>query len=85
LSEDIPLYVDPFLLWNSKSQQDKALHLSLLNSFNHLGFLLKKSKDDEALDTVIRASECDEVGLGVSSTRTGKRISRVQAEQILDV
>ena len=33
LDEDIPLYLDPFLLWKSPSQQDNALHMSLLNSF----------------------------------------------------
>jgi hypothetical protein len=27
-SEDIPLYVDPFLMWRSPSQQDMALHPS---------------------------------------------------------
>lgn len=39
LDEDIPLYADPFLLWRSPSQQDQALHTSLLNAFNHLGHL----------------------------------------------
>ena len=42
LEEDIPLYVDPFLLWKSPSYQDRALHNSILNSFNHLGYLAKK-------------------------------------------
>ena len=37
LDEDIPLYLDPFLLWKSPSQQDNALHLILLNSFNKMG------------------------------------------------
>jgi hypothetical protein len=83
LEEDIPLYVDPFLLWKSKSLQDKALHLSLLNSFNHLGFLATNGKTEEALNALIRGSECDEVGLGESATRIGKRISHNQAEQIL--
>jgi hypothetical protein len=27
--EDIPLYIDPFLLWRSPSQQDNALHTNL--------------------------------------------------------
>jgi hypothetical protein len=83
LDEDIPLYLDPFLLWKSKSQQDKALHLELLNSFNHLGYLAKNGRSEEALNTLIRASECDEVGLGESAKRTGKRISRAQGEQVL--
>ena len=36
LDEDIPLYVDPFLLWKSPSLQDQALHTTVTNSFNHL-------------------------------------------------
>jgi len=85
LDEDIPLYVDPFLMWKSPSQQDKALHLAMLNSFNHLGLLTKKGKSDEALRQLIVASECEKVGLGVSATREGKRIGNVQAQSILDL
>ena len=40
LDEDIPFCVDPFLLWKSPSQQDNALHVALINSFNHIGVLL---------------------------------------------
>mgnify|MGYP000629897319 CR=1 FL=1 len=29
LDEDIPLYLDPFLLWKSPSQQDNALHFNI--------------------------------------------------------
>lgn len=42
--EDIPLYVDPFLLWKSPSQQDQALHTVITNSFNYLNYLIKKVK-----------------------------------------
>jgi hypothetical protein len=31
LDEDIPLYVDPFLLWKIASQQDNALHTSIVH------------------------------------------------------
>jgi hypothetical protein len=85
LNEDIPLYVDPFLLWKSPSQQDKALHLEMLNSFNHLGFLSKNGRLEEAISHLIMGSECDEVGLGVSANRQGKRISRQQAEEIINL
>lgn len=37
LDEDIPLYVDPFLLWKSPSLQDNSLHTAIVNSFNHIG------------------------------------------------
>lgn len=80
--EDIPLSVDPFLLWKSPSHQDKALHLSLVNAFNHFGYLAKQGKAADAEQNLIAASECDEVGLGLSASRKGKRISKKQARQI---
>ena len=83
--EDIPLYVDPFLLWKSPSLQDQSLHTAITNSFNHLNFLLKKGREDEALNILINISECSEVGLGVSKTRKGVKIGREQAHQILSL
>jgi len=83
--EDIPLYVDPFLLWKSPSQQDQALHTAITNSFNYLNFLLKKGRTDEALSILINISECQEVGLGVSKTRKGARIGQAQAQKIIDL
>jgi len=83
--EDIPLYVDPFLLWKSPSQQDNALHTTITNSFNHLNYLVKKKREDEALSILINISECHEVGLGVSKTRKGTRISKKQAQNILNL
>jgi hypothetical protein len=85
LDEDIPLYLDPFLLWKSPSLQDNALHTLLLNSFNHLGFLMKKERQFEAKEILIRASECSEVGLGVSKTKSGLRIGDKTAFSILSL
>ena len=82
LEEDIPLYVDPFMLWRSPSQQDNALHSSLLSAFNNLGVLTKNNKEDQAVEILIAASECEEVGLGTSATRQGKRIGRASATEI---
>ncbi|MFT8370973.1 MAG: hypothetical protein ABF641_07805 [Acetobacter sp.] len=83
--EDIPLYVDPFLIWHSPSQQDVALHGALLTAFNYLGQLAANGRQDEAISALITASECDEVGLGSSRTRRGKRIGRTKAEEILAI
>lgn len=83
--EDIPLYVDPFLLWKSPSLQDQSLHTVITNSFNHLNFLLKKGHEEEALDTLVNLSECAEVGLGVSKTRKGVKIGRKQAHKIISL
>ncbi len=83
LSEDIPLYVDPFMLWKSPSFQDKALHGAVLNAFNHLGYLARTGAQDEAVEQLIIASECDEVGLGHSGSRRGARIGRAVAQSII--
>jgi hypothetical protein len=85
LDEDIPLYVDPFLLWKSPSLQDQALHTSLINAFNHLNFLVQKGKADQARNNLILASECKEVGLGLSKDRRGLRIGANKADEILSL
>jgi hypothetical protein len=85
LDEDIPLYLDPFLLWRSPSQQDNALHTAVVNSFNHLGYLEKRGKHAEAVETLTALTECDEVGFGESHTRQGRRIGRDTAEEILEL
>lgn len=85
LEEDLPLYVDPFLLWKSPSQQDNALHTSLTNCFNNFNRLLKRGNEAEAIENLIIASECDEVGLGLSATRSGKRIGETIAKDVLSL
>jgi len=85
LDEDIPFCVDPFLLWKSPSQQDNALHSALISSFNHLGYLSLHGKKDLALEFMIIASECSEVGLGFSATRKGSRIGPKIAKEILNL
>ncbi len=83
--QDIPLYVDPFLLWKSPSFQDKSLHSAIVNAFNNLGHLAKNKKSDDAIRQLIISSECDEVGLGVSKTRKGKRIGSGKASEIINL
>jgi hypothetical protein len=85
LDEDIPLYLDPFLLWHSPSQQDNALHTAIINSFNHLGYLEKQGKHAQAVEILTTLSECDEVGFGHSHTREGHRIGQATAEEILQL
>lgn len=85
LDEDIPFYVDPFLLWKSPSMQDNSLHTAMVNSFNHLGVLVNAGREVEALQILVSLSECREVGLGVSKTKRGARISVKTAEGILSL
>ena len=83
LNEDIPLYVDPFLMWKSPSLQDKALHQALLSAFNHLGHFAKIGEKDTAVSQLMAASECNEVGFGSSMNRTGKKIGLKLAQDII--
>lgn len=85
LDEDIPLYVDPFMLWRSPSQQDRSLHTALLNAFNHLGYLAKNGQEAQAVTNLVAASECEEVGLGTSAKRLGKRIGQEKANEIISL
>ncbi|MCX2495252.1 hypothetical protein OQX63_17310 [Pedobacter sp. PF22-3] len=85
LDEDIPLYLDPFLLWKITSQQDNALHTSLVNSFNQLGRMFVSGKEVEAKNILIELSECEEVGFGSSKTRQGKKIGKNLADDILSL
>jgi len=83
LDEDLPLYLDPFLLWKSPSMQDNSLHTAITNSFNHLGSLWLKDNKEQAIETLVLASECYEVGLGNSKRRRGARIGKALASEIL--
>lgn len=83
LDEDLPLYVDPFLLWKSDAALDTSLHGALVDSFNYLGVLYSKGNESKAIDILISASECSEAGLGTSPNKQGKRIGIPTANQIL--
>lgn len=85
IDEDIPLYVDPFLLWNSPSQMDNANHICILEAFNNLGRMYLDDKSDMAVSNLVFLSECDEVGLGMSKTRKGESISDNMAKEILEL
>ena len=88
LDEDIPLYLDPFLLWKSPSQQDNSLHFVLINVFNALCNAYINNSDDikkNIINTLIELSECSEVGLGTSKTKRGLKISAKTAQEILSL
>ena len=85
MDEDIPLYVDPFLMWKSPSQMDNGQHLSILSGFNELGKMYINGKAEDAIENLVFLSECEEVGLGTSKTRKGKPISKDLAKEILDL
>jgi hypothetical protein len=82
LDEDLPLFVDPFLLWKSPALQDQALHTAMIASFNGLRDIARTDRP-RAVDTLVRLSECEEIGLGAGRSRTGRRIGQDVAEGIL--
>ena len=85
IDEDVPLYVDPFLLWKSPSMQDNSLHTALTNSFNHLGQLFLKGNEKEAVEYLNRSSECQEVGLGNAKNKVGRQIGNKLSYDILNL
>lgn len=85
LDEDIPLYVDPFRLWQSPSYQDNGLHILFKNAFNNIGKMYVEGQQEKSIGLLKRISECNEVGLGNSKTRTGRRISDSLATDILSL
>lgn len=86
LDDDIPLYVDPFLLFKSPSQQDHSLHVAIVSAFNAIARkALANPKDATALTDLITLTECSEVGLGSASQKKGRRIGADTAHEILEV
>lgn len=83
LNEDIPLYVDPFRLWQSPSYQDNGLHILFQNAFNCLGKMYLEGQQEKAVELLKRISECNEVGLGNSNSRNGRKIGDGIAIDIL--
>ncbi len=85
LDEDIPLYIDPFMLWKSPAMFDNGLHQMIVGAFNGLGKEFLSGDSEKAIQTLVRISECDEIGLGQSSTRKGKRIGVAKAAEVLEL
>lgn len=85
LEEDIPLYIDPFLLWKSASIMENSLHSTIVDIFNYWGWLYNNNRETEAINSIIHASECSEVGLGTAKTKQGKRIGATVANDILSL
>ena len=83
LDEDIPLYVDPFRLWRSPSYQDNGLHVLFKSTFNSLGKMYVEGQQAKAVELLKRISECNEVGLGNSKSRKGKRIGDGLSKEVL--
>jgi hypothetical protein len=85
LDEDIPFYLDPFLLWKSPSQQDRSLHTAVVACFNSIGRDAAGARRDQAIESLIKLSECTETGLGSARNKQGKRIGEKIAGNIVEL
>jgi hypothetical protein len=83
LDDDIPLYVDPFLLFKSPSQQDRSLHRDAIAAFDRIARSGLSGDRDKAIDILIAISECAEAGLGSAKLKRGKRIGKDTATEII--
>ena len=64
LEEDIPLYLDPFLLWASSYPRYRELHEQLLGFMAHFGSLALDGREDVAQRLLLTCKEPRELGLG---------------------
>lgn len=88
LDDDIPLYVDPFLLWKSPSQQDRSLHRTVVDAFDRIaraGADAGGPTEERAAAQLVALSECAEVGLGQARAKRGRRIGEATALAIVDL
>lgn len=83
LDEDLPLYVDPFLMWKSPSMQDNALHTASVTAFSNLIDRFATGDRTSAVAILNGLSECPEAGLGTSANRKGRRMGVQLAEECL--
>lgn len=67
LLEDIPLYVDPFLLWSSSETEHKELHDKVLSFFELIRQYVVQGKIDKAAEMLAGCEETKAVGLGYAS------------------
>src|SRR6266436_2658960 len=67
LQEDLPLYVDPFLLWNSSKDEYRVLHEQLLDFFRVLSLRVRKGDVSGAAQLLAGCEEPRAMGLGYAS------------------
>lgn len=71
---DLPLGIDPFLLFKSRNPTLARLHDDILAAFN-AGVVALRNGDEDSARHILRYPEVSEIGLGY--TRTGKKGSGV--------
>jgi hypothetical protein len=64
LEEDIPLYLDPFLLWSSGDAEYRQLHEQLVGFLAQFGQLALDGRESAAQQLLLTCEEPRELGLG---------------------
>lgn len=82
LSTDLPLSIDPFLLYKSRDQRLRGLHDRLLSIFDE-GVRLYRVGRREDLDRLIDFPEVDEIGFGYSEEKIRGRGLGTQLNALL--
>ena len=72
IEQDVPLCIDPFLLYKSRDPGLRDLHKSVVTVFNE-GIRRFQAGDERGLNELIRFPEAKEIGFGYSKTGTGGR------------
>jgi hypothetical protein len=86
LTEDIPLYLDPFLLWSSEDPNDRELHNRLLGFFDYFAGLVREDRDIDASRLIATCSEPLELGLGYSQgSKRGSSLGPQLADRLIEV
>jgi len=84
LREDIPLHIDPFLLWRSDDKTYRDLHSALLAFFERLRLLALGGHRNDALRSLLICSEPREFGLGYAlGTKRGSAIGAGLAQDVV--
>src|SRR5262245_16178162 len=84
LGIDLPLGVDPFLLYKSRDRELASLHATILKSFNH-GISLVRTNQIEEARQLFNFPEVPEIGLGYTKkSKHGAGVGRFLSEIIIE-
>jgi hypothetical protein len=86
LDRDIPLFIDPFLFWNSKNGLLNQLHDNLMNFFEYVRILVCNDREMDAKKVLSGIMEPNELGLGYSvGSKRGSTIGTKLVENIISM
>ena len=84
LREDLPLYLDPFLLWKSDDQEYRQLHADLLGFVNEVRKHIVEGRSTRASLLLSEVSEPVELGLGYAAgTKRGSALGSGTIDSIV--